>query len=210
MFIPQDILTFLFAAILLNLSPGPDMVYILTRTVSQGRLAGFLSSLGICTGAMVHVFAAAIGISAILATSALAFSIIKYVGAAYLIWLGVRALMSGGKSLQPGSGGTKRLSNRRIFLQGALIDILNPKVAIFFLAFLPQFADPSRGSIFWQLIILGSVVVGIALIIEGLLVLTTGLISERLQGSTVFSKWIDRVSGVVLIGLGLRLAQQER
>lgn len=210
MFLPDSFLTFLAAVLLLNLSPGPDMIYIVTRTMTQGRVAGFMSSLGICTGAMVHVFAAAIGLSAILATSALAFSIIKYAGAAYLIWLGLRALMSNGTRYQTSGADAGEMSKKRMFIQGALVDILNPKVAIFFLAFLPQFVDPVSGSLFWQFISLGSIVVVIGLICEASVILTADLVSKRLRGSSTFSRWIDWVSGVVLIGLGLRLAQQDR
>jgi RhtB (resistance to homoserine/threonine) family protein len=210
MFVTDGMITFFITAVLLILTPGPDMVYILTRTVSQGRSAGVLSSVGICTGAMVHVLAAAIGLSAILSTSAIAFSIVKYAGAAYLIWLGIRALMSSGTQLQVTNRGECRLSKTKVFFQGVLIDVLNPKVAIFFMAFLPQFVDPARGSVFWQLLGLGSVVVAIALVTECGIVLAAGLISDRIRENRSFSKWMDRVSGVVLIGLGLRLAQQER
>ncbi len=210
MFIPESLLTFIFAVLLLNISPGPDMIYIVTRTMTQGRWAGFLSSLGIATGAMVHVFSAAIGLSAVLATSALAFSIIKYAGAAYLIWLGIRALMSGGSNVQASAKGAAPLSKRRMFIQGALVDILNPKVAIFFLAFLPQFVDPAAGGLFGQFMSLGMIVVVIGLLCEASVILTADLVSRRLRGSSVFTAWMNRVSGVVLIGLGLRLAHQER
>src|SRR5690606_39027987 len=178
---PEQFLVFLVAAVLLNVSPGADHVFILTRTIAQGRLAGFLSSWGVCTGAMFHVLAAAFGISAILAASATAFTVVKLAGAAYLIWLGVRALQSKGLAITTDTDATPPASAWKIYRQGLVVDLLNPKVAVFFMAFLPQFVDPALGAAAWQMIALGAVVIAIALIWETFLIFGAGALSQRLR-----------------------------
>jgi threonine/homoserine/homoserine lactone efflux protein len=206
----DQFLVFLAAAVLLNLSPGADHVFILTRTVSQGRLAGFLSSWGVGTGAMIHVSAAALGISAILAASATAFTVVKLAGAGYLIWLGVRALQSKGLALPLAPGEAPRLPGWAIFRQGVVVDLLNPKVAVFFMAFLPQFVDPALGGAAWQMIALGAVVIAVGLVWETALVFGAGLLTRRLRTQPSIARWINRISGATFIGLGLRLAVERR
>lgn len=163
-------MTFLSAAVLLNLSPGPDIAFILGQTLRNGRRQGLAAMLGIWTGAGVHVVMAAAGLSAILATSALAFSIVKWLGAAYLIWLGLKMLLSRGDALVSGEDSIKS-SNRSIYWQGVLVSALNPKVAIFFLAFLPQFVVPGAGSTGAQLFLHGTLIIVVAAFIETPLVL---------------------------------------
>ena len=145
-------LTFLTAAVLLNLSPGPDIAFILGQTAKGGSKAGFAAMFGIWTGAGGHVLLAALGLSAVLATSAVAFSVVKWVGAGYLIWLGINALRSKGGGLV-GNGGEKVISHWKIFRQGVLVSVLNPKVAVFFLAFLPQFVVEGAGPVWSQLLL---------------------------------------------------------
>ena len=205
---------FLVASLMLNLAPGPDLIFILSRSIGQGRKAGFAASFGVCSGALVHVLAAALGVSAILATSALAFMLVKYVGAAYLVWLGIKALMSkeGTLALTPGKG--KAQSAWSAFRQGVLIDVLNPKVALFFLAFLPQFIshDAGQGSaqIFVQTILLGLIVILIGLVVEAIFVLAAAPLGRFLRRNAKVALWLDRAFGSVLILLGAKLALSER
>src|SRR6516162_3770623 len=139
-------LTFLIASLALNLAPGPDMLYVLGRSLGQGRRAGIVSSLGIFVGCLVHIAAAALGLAALLRASVVAFNLIRYAGAAYLIYLGVRMLFSKDAQNTLASGAaTQPASLGRIFMQGVISDVLNPKVAMFFVAFLPQFVNPARG-----------------------------------------------------------------
>jgi len=182
------------------------MIYILSRTIAQGRKIGIASSFGVCSGALVHIFAAAFGLSAILATSAMAFSVIKYVGAAYLVYLGIQALRSKGVSFDIPVEKQVQSTFWKAYRQGALIDILNPKVAIFFMAFLPQFVRPELGNASAQILILGLLVNLVGVIIESVLVLTAAQTTTFFRNNSHFTTLIDRVLGSVLIGLGIRLA----
>lgn len=199
-------LVFLSAAIAINITPGPDMVYILSRTIAQGRKIGIASSFGVCSGALVHIFAAAFGLSAILAASATAFSVIKYVGAVYLVFLGIQALTSRGVSFETPVEKQTGPTFWKAFRQGAVIDILNPKVAIFFMAFLPQFVRPELGYVSAQILILGLLVNLVGVIIESILVLTAAQTTIFFRKNSNLSTLINRVLGSVFIGLGIRLA----
>ncbi len=199
-------LIFLSAAIAINISPGPDMIYIISRTIAQGRKVGFASSLGVCTGALVHVFAAGLGLSAILATSVFAFSVVKYIGAAYLVYLGIKALRSKGTTFDVSTKKTFDTTPWQAFRQGAMVDILNPKVAIFFMAFLPQFVRPELGHTSIQIIGLGILVILTAIVVEFSIVLTAAKTTNFFRRNRKFSVWLDRVLGSVLIGLAVRLA----
>ena len=202
-------LLFLSSAIAINIAPGPDMVYIISKTIAQGRKIGFASSLGVCAGALVHVFAAALGLSAILASSALAFSVVKYAGAAYLIYLGIKSLLSKGDTFDKVSRKNSTSTPWEAFKQGALVDILNPKVAIFFMAFLPQFIRPGMGHTSVQIIWLGTLVILVAIVVEFLIVLMAAQATNFFRQNRTFSVWLDRVLGTVLIGLAVRLALTE-
>jgi len=202
-------LLFLSAAIAINISPGPDLIYILSKTIAQGRKIGIASSLGVCSGALVHVFAAALGLSAILATSAIAFSAVKYIGAAYLIYLGIQALRSKGSTFDMPVENGVTITAWKAFSQGALVDILNPKVAIFFMAFLPQFVRPELGHTSVQIMILGFIVILVAIVVESFIVLTAAQTTNFFRKNRHFSVWLDRILGSVLISLGLRLAFTE-
>ena len=210
MFGITDLPLFITASILLNVVPGPDAVYIITRSLAQGRRAGFISSLGVCSGALVHAVAAALGLSAILATSASAFTVVKYIGAFYLIYLGVKTFLERSNPLTLKESEAKTTASEwTLFGQGVLVDVLNPKVAIFFLAFLPQFIDPNYGGKTVTFLVLGTIVIAIALVYEALLVLLSGTISDYLQRNNVIGRQLNRVVGVVYTGLGLRLATEK-
>lgn len=210
---------FLLAALLLNISPGPDMAYIIGQTAVHGRKIGFFSSFGVVSGAFVHVLAAALGLSAILATSALAFSIVKWVGVAYLVWLGVSALRSSfARKSGAGDhdGGADPVISRRsitafaAWRQGVMIDVLNPKVAIFFMAFLPQFVDPASGDGAVQFLVLGTTVNLIGLVVESALVLMVASAAVRIKGHRKLGAWLHRALGTMFIALGARLALSQQ
>lgn len=201
--------SFLAAAFLLNISPGPDFAFILSHTVKGGKRAGTAAMLGIWTGAFGHVLLAAFGLSAIVAASATAFAVLKWIGAAYLLWLGVQALRSKGDGLDLDAGAPSA-SIAAVFRQGVFIDLLNPKVATFFLAFLPQFVTPDAGPVWLQLMLHGCLIIAVAALVEPALILVGDRATERLRRSRALRVWLDRVLGGVLVGLGLRLALSER
>ena len=201
--------TFLTATVLLNLSPGPDIAFILAQTAKNGRRSGFFAMFGIWAGAFIHVLLAALGLSAILATSAVAFSIVKWAGAAYLIWLGIQAILSSGGSFVSNEK-VKRNTQFSIFKQGILVAVLNPKVAIFFLAFLPQFVESGAGSASAQLFLHGSLIIVVAAFIEPPLVILGSKLSRQLNNSPKIALWLDRGLGALFITLGAKLALSER
>jgi threonine/homoserine/homoserine lactone efflux protein len=195
---------FLLAALILLLTPGPAVLYIVARSLDQGRLAGFVSVLSIEAGNVVHVLAATLGLSAILVSSSLAFSIVKYLGAAYLIYLGVRRLLARETAHQPPA--FQRQGLKRIFRQGVLVATLNPKTALFFFAFLPQFVDSSKSSITLQLLTLGCLFVLMAIVTDSLYALLAGTVGQWIKGTRSFLR-VDRyLIGTVYIGLGVMAA----
>lgn len=201
--------TFFSAAILLTLTPGPDIAFILGQTIRGGRPAGFAAMLGIWAGAFMHVIMAALGLSAVLATSAIAFAIVKWVGAVYLLWLGIRALRSSGNHFIA-SAVTPIELPWHIFRQGMMVAALNPKVAVFFLAFLPQFVVSGAGPAWAQLFLHGSLVIAVATLIEPPIVLAGARLVEHFQQNQRLSVWLDRGLGALFVGLGLRLALSNR
>jgi threonine/homoserine/homoserine lactone efflux protein len=202
---PRELLLFLTAAIVLLVIPGPAVLYIVARRVDQGLKAGLASCCGIATGGLVHVLAATIGLSALLVSSAVAYSTVKYAGAAYLIYLGVRKLRK--NPVNPG-----RVNHglpaafRRVYSQGILVQILNPKAAIFFFAFLPQFVDPTRGSVTLQFFSLGMAFTLMGFLSDALWAITAGSAATWLQRNPIFLRHQRNVSGTVYIGLGLATA----
>jgi threonine/homoserine/homoserine lactone efflux protein len=194
---------FITASVVLLLTPGPAVLYIITRSVEQGRRAGLVSVLGIEAGGLFHVVAAAVGLSAILLSSALAFDIVKYLGAAYLIFIGIRTLRA-----KDAPTGIKiaRKSHRQLFTQGVIVNILNPKLALFFFAFLPQFVDPARGAVGLQFLILGLIFVGIATITDSGYAIAAGTAGGWLQRNPHFQRIQRYVAGTVYIGLGITAA----
>ena len=201
--------SFLTAALLLNLSPGPDIAFILGQTLRAGPRAGFAAVGGVWSGTLVHVVLASLGLSAILASSATAFALVKWVGAAYLIYLGVMALRSNGGAFVADAP-PQPLSNWKVLQQGVLVSLMNPKVAIFFLAFLPQFVVEGAGPVWAQLALHGCLVIVVAAVVEPPLVLLGGRLTKGLRHRPGIGKWLDRTLGGVFVALGIRLALQER
>ncbi len=202
-------LLFIVASIALCIAPGPDMIFILGRTLAQGRKAGIMAAIGINVGGYVHLFAAALGLSAILAASALAFTIVKWAGAAYLIYIGIQVLRSKQGALVINNDGAPAQKYGRIFWQGFLSDVLNPKVAIFFLAFLPQFVNLHNGHYTAQILLLGLTTNVIAIIINLLIVYFASLLTGRLRKNQKITAWLNRIMGLIFISLGLKLAQEK-
>lgn len=204
MFHLPNLPVFLLAALILLLTPGPAVLYIIARSVDQGRVAGFVSVLSIETGNSVHVLAATLGLSAILMSSTLAFAVVKYLGAAYLIYLGIRRLLARDQSHEIVR--FQKQSLRRIFSQGVLVATLNPKTALFFLAFLPQFVDPSAGSVTLQLLTLGGLFVTMAIVTDSIYALLSSTAGGWLKRNRSFLRAERYVVGSVYIGLGVTAA----
>jgi threonine/homoserine/homoserine lactone efflux protein len=198
---------FLLAALILLLTPGPAVLYIIARSMDQGRLAGFVSVLSIEVGNSFHVLAATLGLSAILLSSALAFTVVKYLGAAYLIYLGIRRLLMREDDHEIARFQPQSL--RRIFSQGVVVAMLNPKTALFFLAFLPQFVDPSTGSVALQFLTLGGLFVMMALVTDGLYALLASTAGGWLKRNRSFLRAERYMVGSVYIGLGVTAALAE-
>jgi threonine/homoserine/homoserine lactone efflux protein len=203
MFNIENFYLFLSVSILINLSPGPDMLYTIARSLSQGAMAGVFSALGVFTGCLFHISAAVFGLSKIIEESVLLFSIIKYAGAAYLVYLGIRSLLN--KKAKTKANHLPLMTNRKIFFQGMLTNILNPKVAIFFLSFLPQFINPRSIHLKEQISFLG-----LWFDLQGMLVLITvailtGIFKNILLKNTMFWRWQEKITGLILLGLGIKM-----
>ena len=195
---------FLGAALALLLVPGPAVLYITARSANQGRLAGLVSVLAIESANFLQAVAATLGLSAILLSSALAFDIVKYLGAAYLIYLGIRKLLTREEMAEDET--IKQESLARIYWQGFAINLLNPKTALFYFAFLPQFVDPARGNVTGQTLMLGAIFVGMACITDSMYALVTSSLAERLRSSRHFQKGQRYFAGLVYVGLGITTA----
>jgi threonine/homoserine/homoserine lactone efflux protein len=195
---------FAVTGLLLNLTPGNDMLYVIARSSGQGIRAGIVSALGIGAGCIVHIFAAVIGLSAVIARSAVAFDIIKYAGALYLIYLGIRSISSKKRSFHLTQA--EQLSYPKIFWQGALTNVLNPKVALFFLAFLPQFIDVNADNTSLQIIFLGVWFDVVGTIVNVLVAILFGKLGALLSRSPRFVQWQERITGIILVALGIKIA----
>lgn len=202
-----NLLLFVAASLALILVPGPDMIYVMTRGISQGKPAGLVSAVGVCCGILVHTAFAVIGLSAILAQSAVAFSLVKYVGAAYLVYLGIRTILDRDSFASPERTGRSKLAV--VFRQGLLSNVLNPKVALFFLAFLPQFVDPAVASAY-QMLAFGSAFTLMTLAALTTVALAAGALGELLKRKAALTGALRWLSGSALVALGLRLALPER
>ena len=205
----ESYLLFVVASIVLCVVPGPDIVYLLSRCIAQGKRAGVFAAVGIAAGGYVHLAAAITGLSAILLTSATGFTVVKWLGALYLIYLGVSAFRN---SETQDVTTTKRLSGSSpwsIFWQGFVSDILNPKVAMFFLALLPQFVEPGSGNPIGQLFLMGITVTSIGLIVNFTLITVSAHVTSEWRQSTTAVRWLKRAMGVTFIGLGARLALEK-
>src|SRR5271163_4205889 len=198
---PSSLLLFVTGAAILLVIPGPAILYIVSTSIAHGRSTGLVSVLGIVSGTLIHVAAATVGLSAILASSAMAFQFVKYVGAAYLIYLGIRTLRSGDTPSLDAASGDKNLW--RIFSQGVLVNLLNPKTVLFFLAFLPQFVEPARGHATLQIFQLGILFALMSWITDSGWAILAGAIGARLRGNARLHRAQRNISGGILIAMGL-------
>lgn len=200
-------LLFVLASIVLVIVPGPDMVYMLGRSIAQGRQAGIMAAVGFNVGGYVHLTAAMLGLSAVMATSALAFTVVKWIGAAYLIYLGVTALLSAREVVNVIAEDARTF--RTIFWQSFTSDVLNPKVALFFLALLPQFINPQGSRPTLEILLLGVTVNMIALALNVTLVCSSARFTAALRRNATLSQWLHRAMGAMFVALGLRLAGEK-
>lgn len=204
----SNLVLFFAASWILIITPGPDMIYVITRGISQGKKAGVISAVGVTLGILVHTVFAAFGLAIILRTSALAFLAVKFAGAVYLIYLGVRAIKN--KSHLKFINGKSKAGIRTIFIQGILSNVLNPKIALFFLAFLPQFVNPENGSASMQMALLGLTFALFGIVFLVLLGYFSGRIGSWLSNNQKCTQKIRWFTGSILIALGLRLAFMQR
>lgn len=209
MFGIHDILLFIVSGLLLNLAPGQDVAFIVSRGASLGWKNGAIAALGVGAGCFVHVFSASLGLSAILATSATAFTVVKLIGAGYLLWMGITMILGSNKQKSKDQPEYLKISKRRIFTQGFLTNALNPKVALFFLAFLPQFVSVDAPSKPIALLILGIVFTINGTMVNLFYAWSASRVSAMFNGGGKYAKWIKRVAGSLFIGLGVRLALAE-
>jgi len=204
----ETLLTFFLASVLLALAPGPDNIFVLTQSSLYGKRSGLSVMLGLCTGLVVHSFAVALGVAVIFEQSALAFSALKLAGAGYLLYLAWQAFRASATKIQGKGNGEIRLL--KLYGRGIIMNITNPKVSIFFLAFLPQFADPSRGPVWMQILILGGLFILSTILVFGGIALLAGTIGHWVNRSDRAQKIMNRVVGIVFVGLALKLATTER
>ena len=210
MFSETRFLLFLTAAVLLAIAPGPGMLYVLARSLAGGKREGVLSAFGTFLGGMVHVFAAALGISIILAKSAAVFATVKYVGAAYLCFLGVRMILDARR--EGGNGGLETEAvkpARNPLWQGVATEVLNPKTALFFLSFIPQFVARGEGHVFLQFVTLGTISVALNTTADLIVIAMAGPLGEKIRASATFRRRQRSVTGTIMIGLGTYLATSE-
>ena len=204
----ETIILFMAAALVLNVSPGPSIAYVMSRSFGQGQTAGLVSALGLGTGSLLHAIGATLGLSAVVAYSPMAYGAVKYLGATYLVYLGVGLLRR--RPVRLAGAVPPRLSLGRVYWQGVLTEILNPKVALFFLSFLPQFVDPARGSVAGQTLFFGVLFHVTGVPINMLVAVAGSAIAGSFSRNPVLERTRDWLSGTVLIGLGVRLALSER
>ncbi|WCM89737.1 LysE family translocator [Acidovorax sp. NCPPB 3576] len=199
-----QLLSSLFAAVLITATPGPDNLMVLGVGMSRGRWQGIVFGLGCALGCLSHTVLAVVGVSALIAASPVAFTVLKWLGGAYLVWLGIQALRSTGAGRVAASGAPAQ-SLRSLFFKGMVANAINPKVVLFFLSFLPQFVVPAQGQVGWQLGVLGLVFTAQAAVLFGLLGYFAGTIGAWLNRRPRAGLWLDRVAGAVFVGLGLKM-----
>lgn len=198
------LITFFTASVLLALAPGPDNIFVLTQSALRGRSAGIAVMLGLCTGLIVHSMAVALGVAVIFQTSAVAFTTLKFIGAGYLVYLAWKAFRASAEQIQSKPNG--EVNRWKLYCRGIIMNITNPKVSIFFLAFLPQFADPSRGPISLQILLLGALFILATILVFGSIALLAGTLGQWLNRSDRAQKILNKVAGTVFLGLALKLA----
>jgi len=204
MLIPMEaMLTFFMASVVLALAPGPDNIFVLTQAAMHGKASGLLVTLGLCTGLIVHTTAVALGVAVIFQTSVVAFSVLKMAGACYLLYLAWQAFRTSATTISTGQA--HGLGFGRLYRRGIIMNVTNPKVSIFFLAFLPQFADPVRGSLTSQIILLGVIFIVATVLIFGGIALLAGALGEWLNRSHRAQMVLHKVAGMVFVALALKL-----
>ena len=204
----ETLATFSTASILLALAPGPDNIFVLTQSALHGRIAGLLVTLGLCTGVLVHTTAVAYGVAAIFQVSAVAFTMLKLFGAGYLLYLAWHAFRASAETIA--AADSTSLRPAKLYRRGIIMNVTNPKVSIFFLAFLPQFADPNRGSLTLQMLLLGGVFIGSTVFIFGGIAMMAGTLGGWLNRSPKTQVIMNRVAGTVFVALALKLATTSR
>lgn len=204
----ETIVTFMLASVLLSIAPGPDNIFVLIQSALHGRLAGVVVTLGLCTGLIFYTLAVALGVAVIFQVSAVAFTLLKVMGVAYLIYLAWGAFRAASSSIDGAE--VPVLSRWSLYKRGILMSMTNPKLAIFFMAFLPQFADPARGDLTHQLLLLGGLFIIAGFSVMATFALMSGFIREWFQTSPVGQRVINQLAGVVFIGLALKLLTTER
>jgi len=208
MFDAAQLALFLAAALALNVTPGPDMLYVIGNGIGQGARAGLVAALGIFAGTLVHIALAALGVTALLAAWPLAFDILRWSGALYLAWLGLKALRAAPALARPEAAAPRRLW--AVFRQGAVTNVLNPKVGLFFIAFLPQFVRPEAGAPALQILVLGLLFNVQGTLLNAAVAGASGALATGLARSPAAALWLGRVSGVMFLGLAVRLALGDR
>ncbi len=204
----ETLITFFTASVLLGLAPGPDNIFVLTQSALHGRSAGIAVMFGLCTGLIVHSTAVALGIAVIFQTSAVAFSVLKFIGAGYLAYLAWQAFRASAARIQSESDG--EINRWKLYRRGIIMNITNPKVSIFFLAFLPQFANPSRGPIWLQILLLGGMFILSTILVFGSIALLAGTLGQWLNQSDRAQNILNKVAGTVFLCLALTLAVAQR
>ncbi|MGE0157120.1 MAG: LysE family translocator [Geobacter sp.] len=204
----ETLLAFFLASLVLAVAPGPDNLFVLTQAALRGRSAGLAVTLGLCTGLLVHTTAVALGLAALFAASALAFTLLKLCGAGYLLWLAWQAWRASSTSIR--TAPEDWLSGWQLYRRGILMNITNPKVSVFFLAFLPQFADPARGPLTQQLLLLGAIFMVATILVFGGIALLAGMLGAWLTRSPGLQRIMNRLTATVFVGLALKLALSER
>ena len=205
----ETLTTFFSAAVLLALVPGPDNLFVLTQAAIRGKAAGVAVMLGLCTGLIGHSTAVALGVAVIFQTSAVAFTALKYIGAGYLVYLAWQAFRASVEEIE-NSPDESVTDYWKLYRRGIIMNITNPKVSIFFLAFLPQFVDPARGSVSLQILLLGGVFILATILIFGGIALLAGWLGERLNRSNTARNFLNKLAGAVFLGLALKLATAHR
>lgn len=204
----KTILMFFTTSILLALAPGPDNLFVMTQAAQQGRRAGLLVTLGLCTGLLAHTAAVTFGLAALFTASAAAFTILKFTGAGYLLYLAALSFRSG--TVTGPAAAADRLGSAALYRRGIIMNITNPKVSIFFLAFLPQFVDPSKGALSLQFLLLGGVFIVATIIVFGAISILAGVFGERFRESAFVQKVLNRAAAGIFAGLALKLALAQR
>ncbi len=204
----ETISAFFIASALLAIAPGPDNIFVLTQSALHGKLSGLMVVFGLCTGLLVHTGAVAFGVAVIFQASALAFTLLKFIGGGYLLYLAWHAFRASPEKINMHGGQEKAVGI--LYRRGIIMNLTNPKVSIFFLAFLPQFADPQRGPISLQMVVLGGIFIFATVLVFGSIALIGGVLGDWLNRSERAQRTMNRIAGTVFIGLALKLVTVER